>query len=610
MKTIFANHADQLETDQKGAELLNTVRDDLASLPDEVKLEFWVSVACELARLAPNELDEILQILQELMPRPMSAYDKRALEILSARIRAFACHTQGKFDEAIEYGMSGFSCLDGHYGMPPSGDGRLALLVWLEQAGDIDQMVKVLETLMYDGAVADELRSDLLLKIWQMMDSGIQHPMLALFIGEYVGENAEFDVSPEVLRLRDVDGIHLDDVAWGRRYITLARDWAGDDSYYTGRIDLYEADYLIETTELEQQDDAYHRHVLALLERGAVNAKDSFAAIHVFNLWKYRLCVHGKLAFEMPFVSAGNAAWSYNAGNNFNEDVAYDGELDEFGVERDELVSLIARYYADGIARYEYFWMTGDGAWRDGWSHIYAMMCHNYVLILDEQGCYDEMVEVAKKGIAISPFAYLYEDVCNGTRELKDYAGYLEAQENLWQFNELYGYDEYVLAGEMSFILESLDNLGRDGEIVLWIERLEHWWENLDEDSQECELSAYYEHLTLAISELSKSKPVDARVRLEPHLDMLDQLAKRAYSNDSNALAYAGLIFHNNGQYQEAVDWYDKALLTADDEYNLCLFNEWRQDSLAMLGDHKNTNTDTLSGTADSTRQKPWWKLW
>ena len=592
--------------------------------PDEEWLLYWVSISRDLAYALPDEVEIIVEQLQKAIPQPASAFDHRAIKILSERIRSYACYAKGNLKEAIKHGMAGFSCFhDSPYSLDPTRDGRLDLIQWLEEAGDTEQQVQVMDTLLYDDSTPEDMRYDILMKAWEMIQNGVQHPLLALYIGAggYEGHDEQLSLFDDfhyaARELRDADPDQPDGVTWYRRYVELAKQWAKGNTQHEGLVDIAEAMFLQQTTEEEYQNDTHNRNVLELLERGCRNAPTFVSPTAIVVLWIYRLRVYGRKALSMPFVPAGNAAWSYNSGWNFLSDHA-EMELSEYfedlDISGEEAANLAMKYYADGIARYEHFWATGEGAWRDGWAYIYAIMCHNYgILLRIKDNDYETSLDVELKGLNISPFSEAYESAIINYYELGDFENYIKTHETLWHFVQKYGDADYDLSAYQQYIVRALSTLDRKEELGIWYERLKSWWATIDEDGQDYYID-YYASLTATLGRWSDVAPEEALEELQNYTDELLDYMEVSDTDNGNIFAYAGIVYSNNGQYQEAILWYDRAIAIETNEDSLATFQEWREEDAQALSNEETPEEEDDNPEDDPDNQeqnkKSWWKRW
>lgn len=602
-------------------QLLGDSQNLQAQYPDENWLIFWVNMSRNLAYTLPDEVETIVAQLQKAMPHPANAFDHRAIQILSERTRSYASYTQGNLQKAIEQGMAGFSCLhDSPYDMDAPNDGRLDLIQWLEEAGDTERQVQVMNTILYDiYDTPEEVRYDMTMKAWEMMQNGVQHPILALYIGG--GAYEEFDdylsysddYSYAVRELRDADPQQRDGFTWYRDYVELAKQWAKGNPEHEGIVAISEAMFLHRTTDEALQDDAHNRRVSDLLESGCKKAPSFVNPPTITLLWMYRLRVYGRKALTMPFVPAGNAAWSYNSGLRFLSDHA-EMELNEsfqdLDISGEEAVNLTMQYYADGIARYEHFWATGEGGWRDGWSHIYAMMCHNYSILLRcHANDYKTGLDVELKAVSISPFGEAYEGAASCYEELGDQENYIKTHEELWQFAQENYYEGYDFAFYLQLIVRALHSLDRNDEQYIWYERLQIWWASLDEERQEEQLDHYYAAISTVLGRWSEIAPEEALAELENYTDdLLHHLAVSETTN-GNIFGYAAMVYNNNKQYQEAIKWIDRAIVVEDDEENREVFVGWWEEYAHALRNENGENSDDEPNN-EPENKKPWWKRW
>jgi hypothetical protein len=145
---------------------------------------------------------------------------------------------------------------------------------------------------------------------------------------------------------------------------------------------------------------------------------------------------------------------------------------------------LVVRYYEEGLARFEHFWATGQGRFKDGDLHVYSMLCNNLAIKYRFMDRYDEAAELHHKGLGSSPFAEHHNGLLWCAVGKDDDAQTVVEAERLWHFAQEHGYSRHEPTRYFSTVALSLYKLNRDDEISIWMERLDQWFHDLDEDEQ------------------------------------------------------------------------------------------------------------------------------
>jgi hypothetical protein len=297
----------------------------------------------------------------------------------------------------------------------------------------------------------------------------------------------------------------------------------------------------------------------------------------------------------MPFVDVACAGWCYNI-----------GVLLEFET-RDELPpgsawpkqdvdALAARYYEHGATLYERFFATGQGMYRDGDVHAYSMLCNNLAIQYRiNTSDYHAALALHRKGIEASPFAEHYEGVMYCLLLLKDEVGFLDAADQLWHYAARYGYSRHSPAGYIIDVAKCLHRQDRGQEIPLWLERLEQWWDALDEEERSAHAGRYWDTLSVTLYCMGYTQETAALARLDAVLPALcaagEPLATRMAANNLSRA----------GQHERALALYRQALAQLDQVEQP---DPW----------HVEQRTHTLSGMADCEQamraSRPWWRFW
>ncbi|WP_374351514.1 hypothetical protein, partial [Chitinimonas sp.] len=333
-----------------------------------------------------------------------------------------------------------------------------------------------------------------------------------------------------------------------------------------------------------------YQAAIALYERAAQD-RNYATPTEIQGLWECRIAHYGlEAALAMPYVMAGCGSWSYNIGVWLSYG-ALGGGIEENDQRPDAAEALATRYYEDGVRQFEHFFETGEGLMRDGDKHVYSMMCNNlairYRYDLEQP---DRALPLHYKGIASSPFAEHYDGVfaCHRMAERKEES--VKAAEALWHYVQERGYSRYNPTDHFDDVTAALIDLGRRNEIPIWLERLDHWWSELDEEDQDKRRFAYHIDLVLLLLRIRVTQPEDALLRLERSLADVRAI-RSTYANH-----YAGVMYAEAGRHEQAIALFEEGLsfVKAGNDYDAGQATEIR----AALKE------------ARAKVKGPWWKVW
>jgi hypothetical protein len=199
------------------------------------------------------------------------------------------------------------------------------------------------------------------------------------------------------------------------------------------------------------------------------------------------------------------------------------------------------------------------------------MLCNNLAIKYRSQQRYEEAAALHHKGLSSSPFAEHHDGLlwCAICRD--DRPGIVTAAEQLWHFTQDYGYSRHCPTDYFPSVALALYQLGRAGEIGIWLERLDQWFEELDADEQREQRRDYLAALMSLLDFFSESHGDVVRRRL------------------ACAMESCGPIDQAVALHREAI-----AKLTPDDsEAEHKMARDGLQRCLKLHSD-----------------SKPWWKLW
>ena len=534
----------------------------------------WLYLGDSLVTLLPEGVDAIVERVHAMAADVPVLPHRREIAVRAARLRARALYRQGALAEALEAARAGRYVL----GCDENDEFSALMLDWLLEAGRHGQAAALaFECVFNERPVSSDHACRVALA--QLADDGTRS-----------GRSASSPYWPLLLAWAStveatawVVGDH-DPAGFFKAHLQVAR--AGGVA--VAAIDAVEGLHLIDSA----QDYAA---ALPLLESAARDPELATSAV-VPKIWLCRMQLHGvEQALQMPFVDTGSAGWSYNT-----------GVMLEYGT-RDELApgsawpkeaveALATRYYERGLAQFERFFETGQGMYRDGGVHPYSMLCNN--LAIDyrrHKSDYHGAIALHRKGIEASPFAEHYEGVMYCLLLLKDEVGFLDAADQLWHYAARYGYSRHSPAGYIIDVAKCLHRQERDREIPVWLERLEQWWDSLDEEERSEHAYRYWDTLSVTLYYMGYTQEATALARLDAVLPAL------CAASEPLATRMAANSLSRAGQHERALVLYRQALAQLD---RVEQPDPW----------HVEQRTQTLSNMADCEQamraSRPWWRFW
>ena len=319
-------------------------------------------------------------------------------------------------------------------------------------------------------------------------------------------------------------------------------------------------------------------------------------------------------ALQSPFIRADGGSWCYSMGVQMDDDWALKEALGVAGDELpedwpyDELLRWTKHYYEAGQARFEHWFATGQGSYKDGDLHDYSMLCNNLAIKYrynDEN--YDGALALHAKGIATSPFAEHYNGILSTYIETENYPQIIAAGEQLWHYSKDNGYSRHNPTEYFPKVAYALYQQERNVENSIWLERLDEWWNAQDEDEQRESRHSYLSSLLNQLDYYSDSYGAEVLPRLQALLPELRE-RKNAY-----LLRRAGDAMQTSGTATQAMQIYQDALACSADSHP-----DERQrleESIAELKPKlgkadRAALASSPAGAAPAASSKPWWKLW
>jgi tetratricopeptide (TPR) repeat protein len=538
-----------------------------ASPGQDVDSDDWVNLGERLLGVAPALIDDVVRHAPARLPADAAAPLHRKLGVQLARLRARALHARGLLDQALALAPAGrFSLSCGE-----DDDFSALVLDWLVEA----------ERWPDAARLAFELANS------ERETSGLHACHVALAHQERASEDDETRMHWLLARanmaqyeeLRQRHGI-TDPAAHWEPYLAQAEQCVPGHPL----IKLMRGEYMLR---MDHDPAETLRWLEACVELPA------FASGYVMeNLYLLRMRVHGvRQALALPFVKSVGGSWNYHLGVQLEDLHESLPEGTEWPWQ--DVRALRARYYEQGLACFEAFFATGEGHYRSGDVHDYSMLCNNLgIAYRSWQGKPELALPLHAKGIAASPFADHYDGIVGCQRDLKDHAALVDAAEQLWNFARTYGYGRHRPDQYFDDVSQSLWELSRSAEAVIWRERLQQWWDGLDEDDRREYADSHLGTLVMLLCEIAVEQPEDSLPQLEallPHVRTCEWLG--THMN-------AALSFKRAGRPQRALELYKEVLArcTGTTERDV----ERRKDI-----------EESLAQCRQALRaQRPWWKFW
>ena len=261
---------------------------------------------------------------------------------------------------------------------------------------------------------------------------------------------------------------------------------------------------------------------------------------------------------------------------------------------------LVLHYYEEGLRRFEHFWATGQGRFKDADLHVYSMLCNNLGIKYRFLERYDEATELHRKGLSSSPFAEHQDGLLWCAIGKDDDAQIVAEAERLWHFVLHHGYGRHEPASYFSIVAMSLYKLDRDTEISIWLERLDQWFGELSAEEQRDDRRNYLAALMSMLDFFSATQPELVLPRLRAHQQEVREL-KECYALRRLGCAleaYPELLEESVAMHKEAAS----RLCKHDNEDE----RRMAHDGLARA-ERKLAERDA---SATTSGRKPWWKFW
>lgn len=537
--------------------------------PDQdVDADDWLRLGDSLVRLAPDCVDTIVQQVLAALPPGLAQPRRRSVQVRLARLQARALCAQGRLEEGLAVAAQGRHDLS----EDEDDDFNAQVFQWLLQAGHRQAAARLaFECMFHERGSSRRMHPFVVEQVAaaSATDEGADvHWALAL-ASAAVRESTQWvcgDEAPSV---------------YFERHLALAARW---DAAHPA-IELLQGLHLLATG---------HGPAAALpLLESAVPKDPEFADSDVAGkLWLCRMQVHGApVALTLPFIEVPCGGWCYSLAvrlEDLHESLPDGAEWPE-----DAVGALQARYYRQGLARFEAFFESGQGYYLDGNAHTYSMLCNNLAIYCR----YDEddpasAVALHHKGIAASPFAEHYDGLVACHWQAGDKPAFVDTADQLWHYAATYGYGRHTPTRYVPDVANTLYQLDRDNEIAIWLQRIEEWWSGQDEEEQAELHDVYLETVVILLANMAYSQPEDTLARLEPLLPRLRSARLLV------AMRNAGVALERAGLHQRALAQYEDTL-------TLCAPPQEDADA------QRQTTLASIEVCKQAMRAgRPWWRFW
>lgn len=550
--------------------------DQLRLAPADQPLDFdqWLGLAQQLLELAPAQIPALLQACEQQLGSADSPAVARHRQVHGLRLRAQACQRLGQLEAALALAPQAYFGLT-----DDSGDPFGALwLEWLETAGRLAEAAELaLELALHSRPESARQAYELALR---QIDQDPAHTFTWALILAWAG------MEPDMREI--VAGSPLAP-RQPADYLEQARRLAPDHPLLA----------LVEGWQLARRRQ--WPQALPLLERGVAAQPDWANTELLPMLWAARFAVLGAEAgAAQPLADSHGAHWCYGAGVVLNDDEALAAVLGgrKHLPPLDLRKPIALRYYEQGLARFEAFWATGQGRFKDADLHVYSMLCNNLAIQYRYLERYAEAEELHARGLASSPFAEHHSGLLWCAIHQDQDQAIVSQAEQLWHFAQEYGFGRHDPTAYFPSVAQSLYQLARTAEISIWLERLDEWWEALDEEEQAEERRDYLATLMALLDFFSTAHPELVLPRLQAHLAEIQGL------HESYTLRRLACAMETSGEpLEQALALHREAAgyLNAEDDED-----ERRMSAEGIARVEKKI----AEAQAASVSSKPWWKIW
>ncbi|MFE1570794.1 hypothetical protein [Comamonas odontotermitis] len=537
----------------------------------------WLRLADDIISLAPDTVASYSEWTLASLPADASPGTRRDTLAQLARLHAHSLYRQGQLDAAIAKGLEGRFAL-----VQDSDDAMSASLIeWLVQAGRLPEAAHMaFESALHSRGTSREAGCrQALAHLGE--SAGAPYWALTLMAASSEAELTEF--LPEGMEPEEAFA----------HYGAIVQQQTPNHPLWR----LLQGNHLFEADR--------HAEALPLLE--ALSELPQYANGELtYRLFIARARSMGlQAALKTPYIRTDAGSWNYAMGVRMDDDWPLKEALNIAGDALpgdwpyDELLRWTKHYYEAGQARFEHWFATGQGSYKDGDIHDYSMLCNNLAIKYrynDEN--YDAALALHAKGIATSPFAEHYNGILSTYIDTDNYPQIIAAGEQLWHYSRENGYSRHSPSDYFPKVAYALYQQSRNVENSIWLERLDEWWNALDDDDQRESRHDYLSSLLNQLDYYSDTHGAEVLPRLQALLPELRE-RKNAY-----LLRRAGDAMQTSGTRQEAMQIYQDAQRFSEDSHP----DERKrlEDSIAELAPKLGKGT----GSSAAASSKPWWKFW
>lgn len=556
---------------KQAQELVRTAIQSLADAAPEQDIDFndWLHLGQAVVPIAPHYINALSKHTLARVPADLPMPLRRGMEVKLARLQAQALGRQGNIEAALAMARKGdFDLVDDDQHADPLG---ASMLEWLMQAGRHDEAA----TFAFNSAYVNRLCAPQACAMALQQAATSTNPHWALTLAAATLNEA----TEGICGTEDLPSFF-------KRYWNRAAELDPQHPALESLHALF----------MYQHDEAYDPSTVLTLLEATVHRQDQslITTVVLEALWTLRVQLHGpERAVKLPFPATFSGYRCYATGCLLAD---FDDNFPNLSAwPTAEFKALSARYYAEGLARFEAFFATGEGASGDANIHTYSMLCNNLgIYRRHHESDARAAIELHQKGLATSPFAEHVNGLMSCEECLEDWSSYVSTADRLWHYSAEYGYSRHAPANYVGVVSWALYKLGRDNEVAIWLQRLEEWWAAQDDQTRsdpETEVD-YINALCRVVGNLARCQPEDALAKI----DLL--LARARSAGQGWALTNLGLAAERARQPERALALYreGEALFLACDPIN--------ERDLGIV-------REAIQDCAQSLKPpRPWWRFW
>jgi len=480
----------------------------------------WKSLFASILDISPVQIPLALKAHEDTLERKenlsASSMDRAERRVLAARWQARAKAAQGQLDAAIDWARYG------HFGLKRDASydvfGR-DLLAWLVAADRMDEAAELaLQSLFHNRRTVRDAAFEL---AWEQSTTDKKPQRravwtLALLWARRISEvsnhaketNRELKSTESYLRRLEKSGTNHPAFSITRDYF---RSMAG-----ACLIDI------------NRQKKHWPQLETSVLAAPAYASKNM-----VLMLWCSRfMACDEKTIRKLPVPEACGGAECFAIAWQL-EQATYRYCPQKYWQPHAGLRQEIAQtYYEMGWLRFAQF-CCDNSVFTDGDREIYALLCNNLGNIYRRQKRFKVAIERYKQSAAAYGYAQPHANLMRCFHELKDWKNEINAAERHWHAVQKHGYQGsnnfYNPARYAQQIAHALHRENRGAEIQIWLERLNQWWQQRENDvdkNKTCR-GDYLNALAALLSFYSITHPREAEPLLRAHLSEIEHLTKK-----------------------------------------------------------------------------------